>query len=137
LRQNFPEEFGSISDDVLRTIDIEMLYAGQMHRQQRDIESFRRFFQMIYFIFVRFFLIFESPHRDEELSLPVDLDYTQLNCLSNEEKEKLMKYRPISIGAAGRIPGITPSSLILLLKYVRKNSANLNQQSEKDEQISG
>ena len=40
--------------------------------------------------------------------------------LSTEEKEKLQKYRPASIGAASRISGLTPSSLILLLKFVKK-----------------
>ena len=71
--------------------------------------------------------------RDEGLALPLDLDYTKLGCLSNEEKEKLTKYRPISIGAAGRIPGITPSSLILLLKYVRKNYGAISPKEEMDE----
>lgn len=44
LRHHFPSEFGGISDDVIRSIDIEMLYAGQMDRQQRDIHAFRRYF---------------------------------------------------------------------------------------------
>jgi hypothetical protein len=58
--------------------------------------------------------------RDEDLLIPPDFNFDSIAALSIEEKEKLQKYRPTSIGAASRIPGLTPSSLILMLKYVKR-----------------
>lgn len=60
--------------------------------------------------------------RDEALLLPQDLDYASLQ-LSGEDREKLSAVRPASLAAAQRIPGVTPSALLLLLQHVRRQPA--------------
>ena len=61
--------------------------------------------------------------KDEALLLPPDLDYDQVASLSAEVREKLKKARPTSLGAAGRISGITPAALTVLLRHVRRQKA--------------
>jgi tRNA uridine 5-carboxymethylaminomethyl modification enzyme len=78
---------------------IESQYSTYLARQSRDIDRFR---------------------ENEDAELPRDLDYSKLALLSNEEREKLSRVRPATLGAASRISGVTASSLISLLKYARK-----------------
>lgn len=59
--------------------------------------------------------------RDEHLRLPPDLDYHSLGYLSHEEKEKLTKYRPVTLGQAMRVDGLTPASLVILHALCKKN----------------
>ncbi|XP_077995971.1 5-taurinomethyluridine-[tRNA] synthase subunit MTO1, mitochondrial-like [Glandiceps talaboti] len=61
----------------------------------------------------------EEVKKDEELILPEDLDYRSIN-VSEEMRERLAQVRPSTIGAASRIPGITPAAVVLLLRQVRK-----------------
>ncbi|MFZ4762015.1 MAG: tRNA uridine-5-carboxymethylaminomethyl(34) synthesis enzyme MnmG [Alphaproteobacteria bacterium] len=84
---------------IIEQIVIEAAYAGYIPRQNADIVSFR---------------------RDENLVLPEDLDYRNVGSLSREMVEKLMRVKPATLGAAGRIPGVTPAAVVALLKYVRK-----------------
>jgi tRNA uridine 5-carboxymethylaminomethyl modification enzyme len=84
-------------------IEIDALYAGYMPRQKAEIESFR---------------------KDENLSLPEDIDYMSILGLSNEAREKLNRIRPQTLGQAGRIEGMTQGALTTLLFYVR-NQAKL------------
>ena len=62
--------------------------------------------------------------RDEKLDIPTDLDYLNVQTLnlSAEEREKLDLARPATIAAASRIPGVTPSAVLNLLKFVKKRS---------------
>jgi tRNA uridine 5-carboxymethylaminomethyl modification enzyme len=83
-------------------IEIDSLYAGYMDRQEADILAFR---------------------KDEALRLPENLDYAQVGSLSNEVRQKLETVRPATLGAAGRIPGVTPAALIALLRHVKKRAA--------------
>ena len=69
-----------------------------MDRQQADILAFR---------------------RDEALNLPADLDYTKIHGLSTEAAQKLGRIRPATLGQAGRIDGVTPAALTLVLAHVR------------------
>jgi tRNA uridine 5-carboxymethylaminomethyl modification enzyme len=70
-----------------------------MERQDIDIEAFR---------------------KDEALEIPVDMDYSALGSLSTEIRLKLDKARPATLGAAARIPGVTPAALVALLRFVKK-----------------
>ena len=70
-----------------------------MDRQTADIESYR---------------------RDESFELPDQLDYATMKGLSNEIRQKLLSLRPRTIGQAGRIDGITPAALTLLVAHVRR-----------------
>lgn len=99
LRALWPEELASITDDIAEQVEIDAKYAGYIQRQEADIKAFR---------------------RDENLRLPKDMDYTKVGSLSTEMQIKLGKHQPDTLGAAARIPGVTPAALVALLRYVRK-----------------
>jgi tRNA uridine 5-carboxymethylaminomethyl modification enzyme len=82
-------------------IEIDAKYEVYLGRQAADVESYR---------------------RDESLVLPEDLDYAALPGLSNEIRAKLQTHRPRTIGQAGRIDGVTPAALTLLVAYLRRAS---------------
>jgi tRNA uridine 5-carboxymethylaminomethyl modification enzyme len=94
-------EFKALDPAIIEQITIDAQYSGYLDRQQADINAFR---------------------RDENLALPVDLDYTQIGSLSTEIRHKLQAARPATLGAAGRIPGVTPTSLTSLLRFVKKTA---------------
>jgi len=96
-------EIKSWPDALYEQVEIDALYAGYMPRQKAEIESFR---------------------KDENLSLPEDMDYMSILGLSNEAREKLNRIRPQTLGQAGRIEGMTQGALTTLLFYVR-NQAKL------------
>ena len=81
-------------------VEVDALYAGYMGRQKAEIESFR---------------------KDENLALPVDLDYLVIPGLSNEAREKLNRVKPQTLGQAGRIEGMTQGALTTLLFHVRNH----------------
>ncbi|HTM80409.1 tRNA uridine-5-carboxymethylaminomethyl(34) synthesis enzyme MnmG [Asticcacaulis sp.] len=90
-------------DALYEQVEIDALYAGYMPRQKAEIESFR---------------------KDEKLALSADIDYLTIPGLSNEAREKLHRIRPLTLGQAGRIEGMTQGALTTLLFYVR-NQAKL------------
>jgi tRNA uridine 5-carboxymethylaminomethyl modification enzyme len=87
------------SPAVLEQLEIDGRYAGYMDRQDADVVAFR---------------------RDEQLALPASLDYAAVAGLSNEIREKLVRTRPATLGAAARISGVTPAALTALLGHVRR-----------------
>lgn len=86
-------------NDIREQVEIEALYKGYLGRQQSDIESFK---------------------HEEHIRLPDDLNYDAIGSLSNEIRDKLKRTKPVSLGAAGRIPGVTPASLTAVLAYIRR-----------------
>lgn len=101
-------ELSSISPAVVEQLEIEATYAGYLDRQDSEIRAFK---------------------REESLSIPEGFNYRVLSSLSNEIKEKLEKTQPATIGAAGRIPGMTPAALSSLMAHVhhfyeRKNQSD-------------
>jgi tRNA uridine 5-carboxymethylaminomethyl modification enzyme len=99
-------EIGGLSGTAREQLEIEGQYAGYLKRQEADIRAFR---------------------RDEDLRLPANLDYAAIPSLSAEVRQKLQAARPATLGAAGRISGVTPAALTILLKYVKRRSAALDQ----------
>ena len=91
----------NIPQSVLKQIANDSRYAAYLGRQQADIDLFR---------------------RDESLALPVDLEFARIDGLSREMREKLDRARPETLGAAGRIPGVTPAALTALLRHVRRET---------------
>jgi tRNA uridine 5-carboxymethylaminomethyl modification enzyme len=87
---------------VREQIEIEAAYAGYLDRQRVDAESFR---------------------KEEDLRLPADLDYRAVGSLSNEIREKLTRVKPLTLGQAARIEGVTPGALTALLAHVRRSHA--------------
>jgi tRNA uridine 5-carboxymethylaminomethyl modification enzyme len=98
LRSLFPD-IPAFRRDVEEQLEIDGRYAGYVGRQEADIRAFR---------------------RDEALRLPTSLDYDQIGGLSTEVRLKLKASQPATLGAASRIPGITPAALTALLKYVNR-----------------
>ena len=90
------------SPAVREQVEIDASYAGYLDRQAADAEAFR---------------------RDEDLRLPADLDYAGIGGLSNEVREKLATVRPLTLGQAARIEGVTPGALTALLAHVRRRAA--------------
>jgi tRNA uridine 5-carboxymethylaminomethyl modification enzyme len=77
----------------------DALYAKYVHRQARDVEAMR---------------------RDEAESIPEDFDFAALSGLSNELKQKLLRSRPATLAQAGRVEGMTPAALTLILAKLRQ-----------------
>ncbi len=95
---------------IREQIKIDALYAGYIGRQMEDAALYK---------------------KDENLKLSVDLDYSAIGSLSNEIVEKLKASRPETLGAASRIQGITPTALLSLLRYTkRQNKALKNIKNE-------
>ena len=92
-------ELADLDPALGRQLEIEALYTAPLRRQEADVRAFR---------------------RDESLALPGDLDYAGLTALSAEVRAKLAKARPATLGAAGRISGVTPAALTILLAHVRR-----------------
>ncbi|TNE39489.1 MAG: tRNA uridine-5-carboxymethylaminomethyl(34) synthesis enzyme MnmG [Alphaproteobacteria bacterium] len=84
--------------DVREQVEIDAHYKGYLKRQEAEIVSFR---------------------KDESLRIPEDLDYSLISGLSNEAREKLGKARPLSIGQAARVDGLTPGALTVLLGHLK------------------
>jgi tRNA uridine 5-carboxymethylaminomethyl modification enzyme len=92
-------EMNDIAPAIREQVEIDALYAGYMDRQATDIAAFR---------------------KDEALELPESLDYASVGSLSTEVRTKLEAARPATLGAAARIPGVTPAAVIALLRHVKR-----------------
>jgi tRNA uridine 5-carboxymethylaminomethyl modification enzyme len=91
--------FAQLSPEVAEQLETDAKYDVYLSRQAADVASYR---------------------RDESFTLPDDLNYAALPGLSNEVRQKLQSIRPRTIGQAGRIDGITPAALTLLVAHVRR-----------------
>ena len=92
-------ELSNIPDFAWEHLETEAVYSGYIERQARDIAAFR---------------------RDEGLRIPESFNYQEIGGLSNEVITKLEKVRPLTLGQASRIEGVTPGSLTAVLAHVRK-----------------
>ena len=93
---------GVENPQVAEQVEIQAKYAGYIQRQQDEVEQAR---------------------RAEAVKLPESLDYAQVKGLSSEVREKLMRHRPQTLGQAGRIPGVTPAAVSLLMIHLKKQRA--------------
>jgi tRNA uridine 5-carboxymethylaminomethyl modification enzyme len=91
-----------LAAQVRTQVEVRARYAGYIERQQDEIERAR---------------------SHEETALPADLDYGALAGLSHEVRQKLTECRPLTLGQAGRIPGVTPAAVSILLVHLKKRSA--------------
>ncbi len=89
----------AIDSGVAEQVEIQVKYAGYIDRQQFEIAR---------------------TQRHEELRLPEDFDYANVVGLSNEVRQKLTAHRPLTLGQATRIPGMTPAAISLLLVHIKK-----------------
>ena len=103
LQQLNPQCLQNISIEVAEQIEIQAKYAGYIERQNAQVQKLT---------------------QQESVYLPKDLDYSAVMGLSNEAKQKLLQIRPLTIGQAARISGITPSAISLLLVHLKANKAS-------------
>jgi len=92
--------YNEILDDekVIEQLEIEIKYDGYIHRQEDLISKMDKL---------------------ERISIPLNFNYNNLNAISTEGREKLLKIKPRSIGQAARISGVTPSDISVLLVYLK------------------
>jgi len=89
----------TITEAVAEQVTIQLKYSGYIDRQQQDIDRLQ---------------------RHEAMAIPEDIDFDQVEGLSNEIRQKLGEIRPSNLARAGRIPGVTPAALSLLLVHLKK-----------------
>ncbi len=88
--------------ETFEQVAIEVKYAGYINRQREEIEKHK---------------------RNEDLVIPANIDYNQVESLSLEVRQKLLTVKPATIGQASRIPGMTPAGISLLLIHLKKKRA--------------
>ncbi len=107
LKAIWPELDG-LGNDVAEQLEIEAGYAVYLARQEADVAAVR---------------------KDEGLKIPVDFDFGNLSGLSNELRNKLERVRPADLGQAGRIEGMTPAALTLLLVHLGRKTRRSDETS--------
>ncbi len=95
-------ELSDLSPAIVEQLETDGHYAAYLQRQDADVEAFR---------------------RDEGLILPETLDYRAVNGLSNELVQRLSAVRPLTLGQASRLEGVTPGALTALLAHIRRSDA--------------
>lgn len=96
-RPKMPED---LAEEVIGQVDISLKYDGYIQRQKRQVEQFKKM---------------------ENKKIPEDMDYDAVNSLRIEAVQKLKEYRPVSIGQASRISGVSPADISVLLVYLSGN----------------
>ena len=99
----FDEQLRDLDSQVADEVEIRIKYEGYIKRQEKQVEQLKKM---------------------EEIRIPEDIDYTKVHGLTKEAIEKLSKIRPLTLGQASRIPGITPASIIALQIYMKKREKN-------------
>ena len=83
--------------DVIEQVEIEVKYEGYIERQMRQVEQYKKM---------------------EKKRIPADLDYNDISSLRLEARQKLIAYKPVSVGQASRISGVSPADISVLLVYL-------------------
>ena len=96
-RPKLPED---LAEEVIGQVDISLKYDGYIQRQKCQVEQFKKM---------------------ENKKIPEDMDYDAVNSLRIEAVQKLKEYRPVSIGQASRISGVSPADISVLLVYLSGN----------------
>ena len=91
----------SLPDDVIEQVEIEIKYEGYIERQMRQVEQFKKM---------------------EKKRIPSDLDYDDVKSLRLEARQKLKLYKPVSVGQASRIAGVSPADISVLLVYLEQRN---------------
>ncbi len=86
-----------LPDDVIEQVEIEVKYEGYIERQMRQVEQYKKM---------------------EKKKIPADLDYNDISSLRLEARQKLIAYKPVSVGQASRISGVSPADISVLLIYL-------------------
>jgi tRNA uridine 5-carboxymethylaminomethyl modification enzyme len=89
----------AIAPTIAAQLEVDARYAAYVDRQEADVIAFR---------------------KEESVLIPPDIDYGEVTSLSTEERQRIEKVRPATLAKAGRMDGMTPAALMLLLTYLRK-----------------
>jgi tRNA uridine 5-carboxymethylaminomethyl modification enzyme len=103
LLESIDPERKDLPKDVIEQININIKYEGYILRQQRQVEQFKKM---------------------ENKKIPEDIDYSKISGLRIEARQKLEKFKPISIGQASRISGVSPADISVLLVYMMQHKSN-------------
>lgn len=95
----FIDWLNEYSEEVKEQVEIDIKYEGYIKRQNEEIEQFK---------------------KREDIKLPVNIDYFKIKSLTREVQEKLSKIKPVSLGQAARISGITPAAISVLMIHIKK-----------------
>lgn len=88
-----------LSERVKQQVEVECKYAGYLRRQESEAKKFKQM---------------------EQIEIPHDFTYGEIPGLSNEIRQKLITVRPVSLGQASRIPGVTPAAISVLMVYLKR-----------------
>ncbi len=102
----FDPENPGLPQAVTEEVEIQIKYAGYLLRQERQVEEFK---------------------KEEARLLPADIDYESIRGLRLEAQQKLSAIRPLSIGQAGRISGVSPADIAVLLIYLEQGGSAARQ----------
>jgi tRNA uridine 5-carboxymethylaminomethyl modification enzyme len=94
----------NIRADVIESVVTDAKYEGYLAKEEKEVAQY---------------------HKDEKLKLPESLDYDTVEHLRAEAKENLKKFKPATLGQAGRIGGITPADIMIIQIHLRKNHKSL------------
>ena len=99
------KDFKNYPEEVLFETEVEVKYSPYIKRQLAEIREFKNL---------------------ERIKIPSDIDYNKISGLSLEIKEKLSNFKPLNLGQASRISGITPSAISILMVYLKKLQSSEN-----------
>ena len=99
MLEEIDEKRISLPADVIEQVEIEIKYEGYIIRQQRQVEQYKKM---------------------EKKLIPADLDYNDISSLRLEARQKLIAYKPVSVGQASRISGVSPADISVLLVYLER-----------------
>jgi tRNA uridine 5-carboxymethylaminomethyl modification enzyme len=91
--------FDELREQIVLQLDVQAKYQGYIERQAREIGR---------------------QEKQESLRLPADIDYDSVDGLSNEARQRLARTRPVTLGQASRLEGMTPSAVSLILIHLKK-----------------
>lgn len=99
LLAGIDEKRPALPSDVIEQVEIEIKYEGYIDRQRRQVEQFKKM---------------------EKKRIPDEIDYDKIPSLRIEARQKLSTYRPVSVGQASRISGVSPADISVLLVYLER-----------------
>lgn len=98
-----------LPEDVVEQVEIEIKYEGYIERQLRQVEQYKKM---------------------EKKRIPTDLDYNDITSLRLEARQKLIAYKPVSVGQASRISGVSPADISVLLVYLEHYNSTISNHHE-------
>jgi len=101
--KSLPNRDDSLTEEVVQQIEIELKYAGYIERQEAEVEKFREM---------------------EAKKIPDWMDYNQVPSLRTEARQKLNEMRPITLGHAARISGVSPADICLVMIWMKRGPQN-------------